>query len=118
MPDIRVAVQVAAGATNQNILAGNTFEFVGQRPTAVQVFAVEDGVAETEGALDVNFGNAIVAQGLAIPVFTATLGPDTDKHMVTQGIAMPGDRLVIAAKNVAAAAAMNLRALIRLTTVA
>jgi len=118
MPDIREATTVAAGATVVNLLAGNTFEFVGQSPQQFKLYAVQDGVAAAELTLDVNFSNKIVAQSLAVPVFTATLGPNINEHLIAEGVAMPADRLVIKAVSTAAAATANLRFLVKLNTVA
>jgi len=118
MPDIREAVAVTAGLTITNLLAGNTFEFVGQQPQHFRLFAVQDGAASGELTFDVNFSNKIVAQALAVPTFTAGLGPNTNEHLIAEGVAMPSDRLVIKAVNTAAAATANLRFLVKLNTVA
>jgi len=118
MPDIRTQTSIAAGATVTNLLAGNTFEFVGRAPQLFQLFAIQDGVLAAELALDVNFSNAIVAQALLVPLATAVgIGPNTNEHKVAEGVAMPGDRLVIKAVNSAAAATALLRILVKLNNV-
>lgn len=118
MPDIREATTVAAGATIVNLLAGNTFEFVGQQPQHFRLYAVQDGVAATELALDVNFSNKIVGQSLAVPLVAAAgTGPNTNEHLIAEGVAMPADRLVIKAVSTSLAIA-NLRFLVKLNTVA
>lgn len=117
MPDIREATTVAAGATVTNLLAGNTFEFVGLTPMLFQLFAVQDGVLAPELTLDVNFSNAIVAQALAVPLIAAAgTGPNVNEHKIAEGVAMPGDRLVIKAVNTAAVAVANLRFLVKLNS--
>ena len=117
MPDIRKARTVAAGATVTNLMAGDTFEFIGQQAMRFRFYAVQDGVNDDELAVDVNFSNAIVAKDLAIPVFTAGQGPNANEHRVCEGVARPGDRLVIQVKSTAAAATANLRWLVRLNAV-
>jgi len=120
MPDIRGSSSIAAGATVVNLLTGNIFEFVGPVPQAFELYAVFDTAAAGECTLDVSFGNAIVAQALEVPflpVGEAGTGPFTNRHKVAEGVAMPGDRLVIKAQNSAGAAIAELRYFVKLRSV-
>lgn len=111
MASLRQAGALAAGGTIVNVLAGENLEFVGQRPAAVKIFAVQDGVGPTELVMEVTFGNSVSGRSIVVPVFTANQGPNVDQHEVNAGVAMPGDRIQIKLQNLAAAATANWRIL-------
>ena len=113
---LRQADTIAASGVNQNIVAGSKFEFMA-RNSVVEVFACADGttLAETDLKMDVSFGNVLEGDNLAVPMFTASLGPDRDKHKLISAVAAAGDRLQIKVTNADAVNAANLRTLIVIT---
>jgi hypothetical protein len=113
VPTIRDNTQIAGGASIANLIAGSKFEFM-PRAMAIAIYSVEDNAtAAGDVTMDVTFGNAVEGDSLAVPTFTANLGPDKDKHLIASGIAAAGDRLQLKVNNAGVAAA-NLRTLIDL----
>ena len=113
---LRIAKDIAASGVDSNIVAGSKFEFM-SRDSVVEIFAVADGttLVETDLSMDVSFGNVLEGDDLAVPLFTATLGPDRDKHKLVSAVAAAGDRLQIKVSNADAANPAHLRCLIVIT---
>lgn len=94
---IKNSVSVAAGATNNNVLSGSAFEFI-QEESVVEIGLL----ASATGLLgEVSSGGDILLEsGSAIDVVRiANQGPIYPDDFVLQDVALPMDRLRIAARN-------------------
>ena len=80
-----------ASSTINNLVAGEKFEFL-SRNSVIKVYACADTAT---GAVEADFslGNVIVGDNLVIPLHTATLGPERDKHLLARAIGRAGDRI-------------------------
>ena len=98
MPVIMKETSVAAGAVNENILAGSAFEFARQNSL------VSIGIAQsaTGGFATVQSGADIVAEEFSPPI--ATVYPKIPDEMYFSDVAAAGDRLVIRYRNPTAGA--------------
>jgi hypothetical protein len=114
MPSIRDERAVAAGTNVANILAGSQFEFMAV-PSHIAVYAVMDTADAGSVFLDASFGNVIEGDSMAIPLFTLTLGPNTNEHQLVSAVAAAGDRLVIRIRNTDAINAAATRTLVKIT---
>jgi hypothetical protein len=114
----RFATTCAASGEITNLVAGSKFEFM-QRDSIVEVFCVADGttLTETDLKMDVSFGNVLEADDVAVPLFTAGLGPNRSDHKLVSAGAAAGDRLQIKFKNADAVNAANIRCLVVITNV-
>jgi hypothetical protein len=113
---IRDERSVALSTTVTNLVAGSKFEFLA-RNSVVEVYSCQDGADPGDVTMDVSFGNVLEGDALAIPTFTANLGPDRDKHKLISAVAQAGDRLQLKVTNADAANASALRTLITITSV-
>jgi len=108
MPSQRFSAAFAAGATNDNILAGSIYEFM-SRPTRVIVAAASDVV---DSEIGVNFGARTMCQSAntTIPLEpggVAGAGPDIPQQVVVDDIALPGERIVVSVRAVTASAGVR-----------
>lgn len=113
MPSLRIVSVVPASGSIVNILAGSKFEFTAA-PSVVSFYAVADGatMVASDPTAVLTFGNVIEADQMAVPVFGAGLGPDRNQHLLAEGVADAGDRLVIQLNNADAVTLINVRSLI------
>lgn len=116
MAVINDARQIAASGSVTNLVSGSKFEFLA-RNSVVELFACQDNADVGSVLMDVSFGNVLEGDALAVPTFTANLGPDRDKHKLISAVAAAGDRLQIKVQNTDAVNATNLRTLITITSV-
>lgn len=93
MPVIQREVSVAAGAVNDNLLAGSAFEFARQN-SLVSIGVVQSA---TGGFCTVQSGSDIVAEEFAPAI--ATRFPIIPDEFYYSDVAAAGDRLVIRARN-------------------
>jgi hypothetical protein len=89
---------VAAGAVNENVLAGSAFEFARQNSL------VSMGIHQsaTGGFATINSGADIVAEEFSPPI--ATVYPVIPDNMYFSDVAAAGDRLVVRYRNPTAGA--------------
>jgi len=93
MPQIIREVSVAAGATNDNLVAGSAFEY------CKQALALSMGVGQAATGCfhTVNVGNTVVAEEFSPPILTRfPIIPD--EFYITE-IGQANDRIVIKARN-------------------
>ena len=96
-------VTVAAGATNDNILANSIYATIA-RPSRCRYWAVQDGATAASNALcQVLHGNVMIRPESPVFTFTAGQGPELDKHFIGGGAADVGDRLQVRLRNTGAA---------------
>jgi hypothetical protein len=98
MPVIMKETSVAAGAVNENILAGSAFEFARQN-SLVSIGISQD---DTGGFATVQSGADIVAEEFSPPV--ADKYPIIPDDMYFSDVAAAGDRLVVRFRNPTAGA--------------
>jgi len=93
MPVIMKETAVAAGAVNENVLAGSAFEFARQNSL------VSIGLAQsaTGGFATIQSGADIVAEEFSPPIKTAY--PIIPDEMYFSDVAQAGDRLVVRYRN-------------------
>lgn len=98
MPVIMRETAVAAGAVNENILAGSAFEFARQNSL------VSIGIAQsaTGGFATINSGADVVAEEFAPAILTRY--PIIPDEMYFSDVAAAGDRLVVRYRNPTAGA--------------
>lgn len=93
MPVIQREVSVAAGAVNENLLAGSAFEFARQN-SLVSLGVVQSA---TGGFCTIQSGADIVAEEFSPAIKTAY--PIIPDEMYYADVAAAGDRLVVRARN-------------------
>lgn len=93
MPVIMREVSVAAGAVNENILAGSAFEFARQN----SLVSIGISQSATGGFATINAGADVVAEEFSPPI--ATVYPIIPDDMYFSDVAAAGDRLVIRYRN-------------------
>jgi hypothetical protein len=93
---------LAAGAVSLP-LAGTMFEFVGKRPRAIRLWAVQDNLAGANAVITVNYGTiTAVEDGTVIARLIAAnngSGPDRQDHELTAFLASPMDRIKVLVRN-------------------
>jgi hypothetical protein len=99
---------VAAGAVNENILAGSAFEFARQN----SLVSIGINQSATGGFATVQSGADIVAEEFSPPV--ATVYPIIPDGMYFSDVAAAGDRLVIRYRN-PTGGALTVRAVAQVT---
>ncbi len=94
---IKNSISIAAGATNNNVLAGSAFEFVKDAST-VQIGLLASATGLLAG---VSSGSDILMEdgSLVDIVRTANQGPIYPDDYILSDVAMPMDRLRIAVRN-------------------
>lgn len=108
MPVIMKETSVAAGAVNENILAGSAFEFARQN----SLVSIGINQSATGGFATVQSGADIVAEEFSPPV--ATVYPIIPDGMYFSDVAAAGDRLVIRYRN-PTGGALTVRAVAQVT---
>lgn len=93
MPVIQREVSVAAGAVNDNIVAGSAFEFARQN----QVLSLGVAQAATGGFATVQSGGDIVAEEFSPAILTRF--PIIPDEMYYNDVMSVGDRLVVRYRN-------------------
>ncbi len=98
---IKRAVTILSGTTNNNVIAGETFEFL-SRPAAVRVLLSQEIVTTSNIEVDVSLGNVIVTQNLR-PNIAASAGVvDSDRDKLPAAVGAAGDRVQISARETTA----------------
>ncbi len=117
MPTIPFTSVLLAGGQDPNVLQGSQFEFVGQAPAAVQIYATADpggGVPE----LEIFFGQELQMRqggiGLSPAIGFTPVVPNDEK---VNDVAAPGDRLVVRTVETGAALGVTIRGLVKLTPI-
>lgn len=91
---IQGVTNLAAGAANNNVLAGSAFEFVG-RQSLVRFWAVGDAAgaarATIQSGSDVMMEESPISRAARFPVY--------QDDLTAEDVAMPGDRLKLALRN-------------------
>ena len=108
MPVIQRETVVAAGAVNDNLLAGSAFEFA--RTNSLVSMGVV--ASATGGFATINSGSDVVAEEFA-PAVKATY-PIIPDEMYYSDVAAAGDRLVVRFRN-PTAGALTVRVICQLT---
>ena len=93
MPVIMREVVVAAGAVNENILAGSAFEFARQN----SLVSIGVNQSATGGFATIQSGADIVSEEFSVPI--ATVYPIIPDGMYFSDVAAAGDRLVLRYRN-------------------
>jgi len=93
MPVIMREVAVAAGAVNENILAGSAFEFARQN----SLVSIGINQSATGGFATINSGADVVAEEFSPPI--ATVYPIIPDGFYFSDVAAAGDRLVVRYRN-------------------
>lgn len=93
MPVIQRETSVAAGAVNENLLAGSAFEFARQN-SLVSIGVVQSA---TGGFATINSGADVIAEEFSPEIKTSY--PIIPDEMYYSDVAAAGDRLVIRYRN-------------------
>ena len=93
MPVIMRETAVAAGAVNENILAGSAFEFARQN----SLVSIGIHQSATGGFCTIQSGADIVAEEFSVPI--NTVYPVIPDNMYFSDVAAAGDRLVVRYRN-------------------
>lgn len=102
----------AMGTTINNLVAGEKFEFL-SRNAVVKLYAAAD-TATGSVECDFSLGNVIVGDNLVVPLHTATLGPERDKHLLARAIGRAGDRIQVRLRETGGAANTPTRILVEI----
>ncbi len=109
MPVFQFNESLAAGTTNNNIMAGSKFEFL-PRDSVIRFYAAQDTGDLCQA--DISLGNVVVGEDLRPFAVTAAEGPDRDKHLLAQAVGAAGDRIQIRTRETGGAAAAVYRFLV------
>lgn len=103
MPLQQAITQIAAGGTNENLLAGSQFEYL-PRPAMLEIGLVctTAGSANGDCVADINIGAGIVAEN--VPILLRTTGVVIPDDIYLQEAGSAGARLKIRVRNTAGAA--------------
>lgn len=99
MPVFKISDTQAALTVNNNIMAGNKFEFL-PRNGVVRIYACQD-VGTGNVNIDFTLGNVVVGDDLPCTSTTIAFGPDRNTDLLATGVAMAGDRIQIRAQETA-----------------
>lgn len=109
----RTTVTVAAGTTNNNVMNGSKFEFLG-RPSVVRTWASQDGAGAPGAEIDWTLGNVVVGEDMK-PNTAATAGNITrDQDGIGEAVGDAGDRIQMRVQNTDAANPVNVNFLIEI----
>lgn len=112
MPTQRFEGTLAAASSISNLLAGSKFENL-PWPSAIAVYAVQDGAGAGKLICDVTMGNSIEIDGAAVQTTAvANDGPNRNQHLLGSGVAARHDRVQIKLTNNDAALGSNYRVLV------
>jgi len=102
MPQISGRGAIAAGPAI-NVLAGQLFERIGARPARIKVYACNDDAAAALGDLTATMyvGSEVLVQNAPLPRSPA-LGLAVPDHQIANGVALPGDQLILEITSAAA----------------
>ena len=100
---IKRAVTILSGTTNNNVIAGETFEFL-SRPAAVRVLLSQEIVVGSLIEVDVSLGNVIVTQNLNPNIAVAVGVVDSERDKLPAAVGAAGDRVQISARETTAIA--------------
>ncbi len=93
MPVIMRETSVAAGAVNENLLAGSAFEFA----RANSLVSIGLNQSATGGFATIQSGGDVIAEEFMAPI--ATVYPVIPDGMYFSDVAAAGDRLVVRFRN-------------------
>lgn len=93
MPVIMRETSVAAGAVNENLLAGSAFEFA----RANSLVSIGINQSATGGFATIQSGGDVIAEEFMAPI--ATVYPVIPDGMYFSDVAAAGDRLVVRFRN-------------------
>lgn len=96
---IQGVTSLAAGETNNNVLAGGAFEFI-KRPARVRFWVVGDAAGEVRATIQI--GTQILME--ESPVSRAARFPVYNEDLTAEDIAMATDRLKLQVRNTGAGA--------------
>jgi len=108
MPMIMVEQSIAAGAVNNNLVAGSAFEFA----RAQSVVSIGLVAAATGGFATIQAGSDIVAEEFSVPVLTTY--PIIPDNMYFTDLMQAGDRLVLRYRN-PTGGAITVRAVVQMS---
>lgn len=94
---IKNAVTVNSGTTNNNIIAGEVFEFL-SRPAAVRLLVSQEVVATSNLEIDFNLGNVIGTIGMRPNIAVSAGVVDQDRDKVPAAVGQAGDRIQVRAR--------------------
>ena len=95
----RITTDVAAGTTEENILAGMALEFPGQM-SQVEVYAAVIAAGAGDIIMDVQFGTDLVGEALVVPIeYAAGEGPRVPDHLLLVDGCAGSDRIIIRLRN-------------------
>jgi len=93
MPVISVNTSVAANAESANVLAGSPFEFIGARPSIVNLACTQAGAARGDITAVFQVGGDSVVQGGAVSDRAAA--PTFRDDLFARAGGSPGERLFL-----------------------
>lgn len=96
---IQGVTNLAAGAANNNVLAGSAFEFV-SRQSIVRFYVVGDAAGAARATIQ--SGSDVMME--ESPISRANRFPQAKDDLTAEDVAMPGDRLKLALRNTGAGA--------------
>lgn len=96
---IQGVTNLAAGASNNNVLSGSAFEFI-KRPSLVRFYVV--GNAAGDQRVTIQSGSEVLME--ESPISRAARFPLVPDDLACEDVAMPGDRLKLAIRNTGAGA--------------
>lgn len=100
MAVIAGVTSLAAGASNNNVLAGSAFEFTA-RPSVVRFY----GTGDAAGLIRVTLQSGTDVLMEESPISRANRFPIKPDDLMAEDVAAPGDRLKLAVRNTAGVAA-------------
>lgn len=99
MATMQGVTSIAAGGSNSNVLAGLVDEFI-KRPSRVRFYVVGDAAGELRATI-VSGSDVLMQES---PISRAARVPLVPDDLTVEDIAMPGERLTLAARNTGAGA--------------
>ncbi len=97
-----------AGATTENVIAGQPGEFIGSRPAVVSVYAVRDtGGAAGVGNIEILFGQRQVYVPAPLSNSVAAGRISTRDDLLFSDVAVPGNRITVRVTETGGAAALT-----------
>lgn len=103
---IQNQVTILSGTTNNNIIAGEVFEFL-SRPAAVRLLVSQTIVAASTIEVDFNLGNVIAAIGLRPNIAVSAGVVDQDRDRLPAAVGQAGDRIQVRAREINGGAGDN-----------
>ena len=115
MPTIRKVTPLVAGGSNNNVLSGSQFEFLGA-PSRVQIYAIQDtGGLGGVGEVEVFFGQEL--QYSQNPVNVKAAGPTIPDDLLVDDFGAAGDRLVVSVSETGGALGVTINTLVKITPI-